>query len=69
MEKKIYRNKLGKALKTFGLTDGTIGVYLAGTRNKKPHGDIRHAISKMKGVKHPYDCWGYALKDFFAQMN
>lgn len=65
MKKKIYRPKLELFLIGKGLTKGSAGVYLAGSNNKKPNGDIRYDAEKELG--HPYKKWGKAIVSYLKQ--
>lgn len=64
MESNKYKEKLKEALRSFGLSESSIVVYLAGSQDKKPNGEIRYAISQMKGIKHPFDAWGLRIKEY-----
>lgn len=64
MESNKYKEKLKEALRSFGLSESSIVVCLAGSQDKKPNGEIRYAISQMKGIKHPFDAWGLRIKEY-----
>ncbi|CUU67938.1 Uncharacterised protein [Campylobacter hyointestinalis subsp. hyointestinalis] len=64
MKSNKYKEKLKEALRSFGLSESSIVVYLAGSQDKKPNGDIRYAISQMKGIKHPFNAWGLNMKEY-----
>lgn len=64
MESNKYKEKLKEALRSFGLAESSIIVYLAGSQDKKPNGEIRYAISQMKGIKHPFNAWGLNMKEY-----
>lgn len=54
---KKYRLKLLKFLvEECGLAKSSAIVYLAGTNNKRPNGDIRYLAEKK--LKHPFSMWG-----------
>ncbi|PPB58750.1 hypothetical protein CDQ71_00190 [Campylobacter hyointestinalis subsp. hyointestinalis] len=68
MKSNKYKEKLKEALRSFGLSESSIVVYLAGSQDKKPNGDIRYAISQMKGIKHPFDQWGWKIKGYLQSQ-
>ena len=67
MEQITYRKKLKKFLRKFYSSDGTICVYLAGTNDKKPNGDVRFAA--YRELKHPYDKWGANLPSYIKEQD
>ena len=67
MEQITYRKKLKKFLRKFYSSDGTICVYLAGTNDKKPNGDVRFAA--YRELKHPYDKWGVNLPSYIKEQD
>ncbi|CUU81668.1 Uncharacterised protein [Campylobacter hyointestinalis subsp. hyointestinalis] len=64
MKSNKYKEKLKEALRSFGLSESSIVVYLAGSQDKKPNGEIRYALSQMKGIKHPFNAWGLNMKEY-----
>ncbi|MDU6827778.1 hypothetical protein [Campylobacter sp.] len=69
MSKNIYREKLKKFLMTeCGLAEGSVMVYLAGTNDKKPSGDIRYKVEKSR-LKHPFNEWGLAIRPFLKEKS
>ncbi|PPB65673.1 hypothetical protein [Campylobacter hyointestinalis] len=68
MKSNKYKEKLKEALRSFGLSESSIVVYLAGSQDKKPNGEIRYAISQMKGIKHPFDQWGCKIKGYLQSQ-
>nr|DAV06654.1 MAG TPA: hypothetical protein [Caudoviricetes sp.] len=67
MEKITYRKKLKKFLRKYYHSSGTIGVYLAGTNDKKPNGDVR--FDAYRELKHPYDKWGASLPSYIKEQD
>ncbi|MBR8461499.1 hypothetical protein KDD93_07540 [Campylobacter sp. faydin G-24] len=65
MKSKKYREKLKKFLLSKGYAKGSVCVWLAGTNNKKPNGDIRYEAEKK--LKHPFSAWGNNIKSFLRE--